>query len=151
MGHLIAAPLIPLKSHQAVADGRSSSYSGPRPSQTASKQPATLRNTPMSPNMSPTERPHRGKAAHGGGAPMPATHLSPRVPAGTVSRGWNSPPGPHTQQGPDQKVQMLLTVPPGQARLGTLLRRAHTLPHAFISPADPAPCPHGEGPDGSHL
>lgn len=57
MGHLIAAPLIPLKSHQAVADGRSSSYSGPRPSQTASKQPAALRNTPMFPNMSPKRGP----------------------------------------------------------------------------------------------
>lgn len=111
VGHLIAAPLIPLKSHQQRTHA-SSGYSGPRPSQAASK---AQKHTNV-PKHVPTGRVHSG---------APGTAHSRDAPGYSLvskSACWDSVPGlehaswsTHAWQGPDQKVQMLLTVPPGQA------------------------------------
>lgn len=94
MGHLIAAPLIALKSHQTAADARVQQLFWASSLTNSQQCPET--------HQCPQTCPHRegplwtAEAAHDGGGFRPATHLCPRVPAGTASRGWNTPPDAHT-------------------------------------------------------
>lgn len=105
MGHLIAAPLIPLKSHQAAVDARAQQLFWALSLTNSQQTASNAQKCTNVPKHVPTVWAHCGtaEAAHdGGGGSTPATHLSPRVPAGTASRGWNTPPDARTLE----KVQI---------------------------------------------
>lgn len=138
LGHLIAPPLIPLKSHQAAGRRPPAAILGLLPhqqpancQQTASKQPATLTNTPRSPNRPPVELHEQCPAAA-----LPC-HLLTRLQECLLGRR----PG----AGRRLLVHTRLTrsrpegadAPRCPSRPGTLLRRAWSSPKAFIPPAEP--------------
>lgn len=139
VGHLISPPLISLKSHRAPADNTAhSSYSWPSSTICSNKHATNLRNTKNPPT--PPPRTWGPTVSHQNQHMSPA-HNHQLLTCFHKSAGWDTAPGAGTRlvihrdawEGPrPEGVDVLLAVPPGEARLGTLLRRACTLPQTFI-------------------